>query len=93
VDEVDHERWVDDPDAGGEVRAAIVDEGVAAVAGAVTYLAGDAQLQRSGLGARTESVELAVEPLGLAAEDRRDLPLAGLVQMAAGLVDLLGSVE
>ena len=50
--------------------------GVAAVAGAVTYLAGDPQLERPGLGARTESVELAVELLRLAAEDRRDLPLA-----------------
>jgi hypothetical protein len=93
LDEVDHERWVDDPDAGGEVRAPIVDERVAAVASAVTYLAGDPQLERPGLGARTESVELTVEPLGLAAEDRGDLPLAGLGQMGAGLVDLLGSVE
>ena len=61
VDEVDHERGVDDPDAGGEVLAAVVDEGVAAVAGAVADLAGDADLERPGPGARGERVELAVE--------------------------------
>ena len=41
VDEVDHERGVDDPDARGEVATAIVGEGVAAVAGAVADLGGD----------------------------------------------------
>ena len=38
VDEVDHERWVDDPDAGGEVASALVHERVPAVAGAVAHL-------------------------------------------------------
>ena len=58
--------------------AALVDEGVAAVAGAVADLAGDAELERPCLGAGGERVELgrAVEPLELAAEDRGDLPLA-----------------
>ena len=31
--------------------------------------------------------------LGLAAEDPGDLPPAGVTQLAAGVVDLLGSVE
>ena len=76
VDEVEHEGGVDDPDAGGEVAPALVHERVAAVAGAVAHLAGDAQLRGPGLGAGGERVELAVEPLELAAEDRRDLALA-----------------
>ena len=46
VDEVEHERGVDDPDPGSEVLPAVVDVGVAAVAGAVADLAGDADLQR-----------------------------------------------
>ena len=73
--------------------AAVVDERVAAVAGAVAHLAGDADLERPGLGARGERVELAVELLGLAAEDARDLPLALGAQVSAGLLDLLGGVE
>src|SRR5262249_37556099 len=104
VGEGDHERRGDHPDAGGGIAAAGGGEGVAgavggvavggaAVGGGVAYLAGDPQLEPPGLGARTQSVELAVEPLGLAAEDPGDLPLAGFGQMGAGLVDLLGSVE
>ena len=46
VDEVEHEGGVDDPDPGGEVLPAVVDERVAAVAGAVAHLAGDADLER-----------------------------------------------
>ena len=74
VDEVDHEGGSIDPDAVGEVLAAVVDEGVAAVAGAVADLGGDPDLERSGPGAGGERVELAVELLGLAGEDRRELP-------------------
>jgi hypothetical protein len=51
VDEVDHEGGIDHPDAGGEVRAAVVREGVASVAGAVAGLAGDPDLQGPGLSA------------------------------------------
>ena len=69
------------------------DEGVAAVAGAVADLGGDAELGRPRLGAGGERVELAVEPLGLAAEDRRELPPSVVVQVRAGVVDLLGGVE
>ena len=47
--------------AGGEVLAAVVDERVAAVAGAVADLAGDADLERPRPGAGGERVELAVE--------------------------------
>ena len=69
VCEVEHERWVDDPDPGREVASALVHERISAVAGAVAHVAGDAELQRPALGARGERVERAVEPLGLAAED------------------------
>ena len=61
ADEVEHERGVDDPDPGGEILPAVVDVGVAAVAGAVAHLAGDAELQRPGLGAGGERVERRVE--------------------------------
>ena len=73
--------------------AAVVDEGVAAVAGAVAHLAGDAEFERPGPGAGGERVELAVEPLELAAEDHGDLSLAGVGQVAAGVFDLFGGVE
>ena len=68
-------------------------ECVTAVAGAVAHLPGDAQLEGAGLRARGKGVELAVEPVGLAAEDRRDLPPSVVVQVWAGVVDLLGGVE
>ena len=71
VDEVEDECWVDDPDPGREVASAVVDVGVAAVAGAVADVAGDADLQRSGLCPGGEGVELCVEALELAAQDRR----------------------
>jgi hypothetical protein len=60
VDEVDHEGGVDDPDAVGEVVSALVDVGVASDAGAVAELGGDLELERLGLGAGGERVELAV---------------------------------
>ena len=93
VDEVDHEGGVDDPDAGGEVPPAVVDERVAAVAGPVAHLGGDPHLERPSLGARGERVQLAVELVDLAAEDRRDLPTSRVVEVWAGVVDLLGGVE
>jgi hypothetical protein len=46
VHEVEDEERVDDPDAGGEVRSAVVHEREAPGARAVADLAGDAQLQR-----------------------------------------------
>ena len=79
--------------SGGEVLAAVVRECVAAVARAVAGLAGDAELERPGLGARGERVELAIEPVELAAEDRRELPLPVVAQVSAGLVDLVGGIE
>ena len=93
MDEVEHERGVDDPDPGGEVAPAVVDIGVAAVAGAVAHVAGDAKLQRSRLCAGGERVELCVDALGRAAEDARDLVLAVGVEVLAGVRDLLCGVE
>ena len=70
ADGVEHEHGVDDPDAGGEVGAALVDVGVAAGAGAVAQGGVDAQRRVGGLGAwRCERVELGVELVGRAAED------------------------
>jgi hypothetical protein len=91
--EVEHEHRVDDPDPGGEVRASLVDVGVAAVASAVAGLAGDPDLQRPRLRAGGKSVELAVEPSGLAAEDARELLAPGLGELLACPLDLLGTVE
>ena len=90
--EVDHERGVDDPDAGGEVLAAVVHERVAPGAGAVADLGGDPELQRPGPGARGERVELGVELVGLAPSMPR---VAGgrLGEVGAGVLDLLGGVE
>ena len=68
-------------------------EGVPAVAGAVADLGGDSELGEPRPGAGNERVELAVEPLGLAAEDRGDLAAARVGQVRAGVVDLLGGVE
>ena len=65
VGEVEHEGRVDDPDPGGEVLPALVHERIPPVAGAVTDLARDADLHRSGLGASGERVELAVESSSL----------------------------
>ena len=70
VDEVDDEHGVDHPDARGEVAAAVVDVGVAAVARPVTHLAVDRDLQRAALGCGGERVEFAVDPVGGAGEDR-----------------------
>ena len=68
-------------------------ERVAAVAGAVAHLAGDAELERPALGAGGERVELGVEPLELAAEDRGELALAVGGEVGAGVLDLLCGVE
>ena len=68
-------------------------EGVAAVAGAVADLGRDSELGGPRPGASCERVELAVEPLGLAAQDRRELPPSVVVQVRPGVVDLLGGVE
>ena len=91
--EVEHERGVDDPDPGGEVASALVHERVSAVAGAVAHIAGDAELERPGLGAGGERVELGVEPLELAAQDRGELALAVGGEVGAGVLDLLCGVE
>jgi hypothetical protein len=93
VDEVQHEGGVDDPDTGGEVRPAVVHEGVAAVAGAVADLRRDAELERPCPRAGRERVELSVESLHLAPEDRGDLFLAATGQVRSGEVDLFGGVE
>ena len=58
VDEVEDECRIDDPDPGGEVLPAVVDVCVAAVAGSVAGVSGDADLQRSRLCASGERVEL-----------------------------------
>ena len=68
ADGVDHEHRVDDPDAGGEVLAAVEHPAVAAVGGAVAQRRVDAQLERAAAGAGGERVELGVELVGLAAE-------------------------
>jgi hypothetical protein len=65
---VKHVYEVDDPDAGGEVLAALEDPSVASVGGAVAQRPVDAQLERAALGAGRERVEFGVELLGLAAE-------------------------
>ena len=77
VDEVEHEDGVDDPDAGGEVPAAVVHVGVVAGAGAVADLAGDPQLQRGSACSVGERVELGVELVGLAAEQADGLLAPG----------------
>ena len=79
--------------AGGEVLAAVVDERVSAVAGAVADLACDADLERPRPGPCGEGVELAVEPVRLAAEEPRDLPLPVGGQVDSRVVDLFGAVE
>ena len=70
VDEVDDEQGVDDPDAVGEVLSALVDVGEASGAGAVAGLRCDRELERLGLGAGGERVELAVDLVRFAGEDR-----------------------
>ena len=55
VDGVEHEDGVDDPDAGGEVRSAVVDVGVAAGAGAFAQRVVDAQLRAAVVFARAAS--------------------------------------
>ena len=93
VDEVDHEQGVDDPDAVGEVLSALVDVGEASGAGAVAGLRGDLDLERLGLGAGGEGVELAVELVRFAGEDVRELVALGGGEVRAGALDLLGGVE
>ena len=93
VDEVEHERRVDDPDPGGEVLPAVVDERVPAVACPVADLRGDADLRCARLGAGGELVELVVEVVGLAAEDCRDLALVLGAEVLAGVRDLFRGVE
>ena len=77
ADRVEHEHGVDDPDAGGEVGAALVHVGVAAGAGALAQRAVDAQLARRRPGAGGERVELSVELVGRAAEDAGELSPVG----------------
>ena len=94
VDEIDHEGGVDDPDRRGEVLAAVVDERVSAVAGAVADLACDADFERSRPGSCGEGVELTVELVRLAAEQ----PLAicrcpSAARWDSRVVDLFGGVE
>ena len=91
--EVDHEQGVDDPDAVGEVLSAPVDVGEASGAGAVAGLRGDLDLERLGLGAGGERVELAVELVRFAGEDVRELVAVGGGELRAGALDLLGGVE
>ena len=83
VDEIEHEGGVDDPDPGGEVLPAVVDVGVATVAGSVAHVAGDADLQRPGLCPGGEGVELCVEAVERAAENVRDLALTLGVEVLA----------
>ena len=79
--------------AGGEVLAAVVDERVSAVAGAVADLARDADLERSRPGPCDEGVQPVVELFRLAAEQPRDLLLRLGGQVDSGVVDLFGAVE
>ena len=90
--EVEHEGGVDYPDPGGKVASALVHERIPAVAGAVAHIAGDAELERPALGAGGERVELGVEPLELAAQDRGELALAFGAEVGAGVLDLLCGV-
>jgi hypothetical protein len=60
---------------------------------AVAHLAGDPDLERPAVGARDECVELAVEPVDIAAEDRGDLATTRIGEMLPGLLELLRGVE
>jgi hypothetical protein len=93
ADDVEHEHGVDDPYARGEVLAAVVHVGVAAGPGAVAQLGRDTDLQRLGLGAGGERVELGIERFELAAEDPGGLLLAGGGEVLSGVLDVLGAVE
>ena len=80
--------------AGGEVLAAVVHEGVAAVAGAVADLAGDADLERPASwrgrrACRARASSRSSSQPRIAAIWR--WPSA--VEVGAGVVDLLGGVE
>ena len=55
ADGVEHEHRVDDPDAGGEVLAAVEHPAVASVGGAVAQRCVDAQLERAASCARAAS--------------------------------------
>src|SRR3954451_856738 len=59
--DVEHEDGVDDPDAGGEVPAAVKGPGVTAVGGAIAQRAVNAELERVAAGARGQGVEFRVE--------------------------------
>jgi len=78
VDEVDHERGVDDPDADGEIRPAVVREGVAAVR-ARSRISEVIRIWRTAACACGERVELPVDSVGLAAGNRRWMPSAKLL--------------
>ena len=93
ADEVDHEHGVDHPDRVGEVLPALVHVGVAAGAGAVADLAGDPDLGGLGFRAGGERVELGLELVGLAAQQRGQLRLRGRGEVGAGALDLLVRVE
>ena len=91
--EVDDEQGVDDPDAVGEVLSARVDVGESPGAGAVAGLRGDLELERLGLRAGGERVELAVELVRFAGEDLYELLAVGRGELLAGALDVLGGVE
>ena len=93
MNEVDDEQGVDDPDAVGEVLSARVDVGEPSGAGAFAGLRGDLDLERLGLGAGREGVELPVELVVLAGEDPLELFSRGGGEVYAGALDLLGRVK
>jgi hypothetical protein len=93
VDEVDDECGVDDPDAVCEVLPAMVHEREAPRAGAVAGLGGDLNLERCGLRAGSERVELAVQFAQLAAENGGELLAFGGGEVRSGLFEVLGGVE
>ena len=70
-----------------------VDVGEASGAGAVAGLRGDLELERLGLGAGGERVELAVDLVRFAGEDLRELFAVGGGEVRAGALDVLGGVE
>ena len=75
---------VDDPDAGGEVGAAVEHVGVAAVGGAVAQRGVDAQLERARAGLRRRARRARVELVGRAAEHAGGLRAARGGEVRAG---------
>ena len=71
----------------------VVDVGEASGAGAVAGLRGDLDLERLGLGAGGERVELAVDLVRFAGEDVGELFSLGGGEVRAGALDVLGGVE